>query len=208
MNTKVRQGFMVFLMSLGIPVHAHNLGSYGQVFPVIEEDIREVIMKRLHALQDTGALARHQQVIGQRIAEHAIRPKPLKLLPTNEPKTFRIDPSVWVSHDVWGPSGTLVAKAGMRINPFAHIQFSKTLFFFNADDSNQMKWVKKHHRDYKHVKFILTCGDIREASRRLGRVYFDVNGVLTRKLHIKNVPSVVNQDGLYWQIKEIGAHDV
>ncbi|MCW8400502.1 type-F conjugative transfer system protein TraW [Legionella sp. PATHC038] len=207
-NTRMRKGLMVLLMmSLYLHAHGQNLGSYGQVFPVIEEDIRHVIMKRLSIMQQTGELARHQHDIKQRIAEHAIRPKPLNLPSTVEPKTFCIDASVTVSRDVWTPDGMLLAKAGTQINPFQHIQFNKTLFFFNADDSNQMQWVRKHYRDYKQVKFILTGGDIRDASELLGRVYFDVNGVLIHKLHIKNVPSVVNQEGLYWQIKEIGAHD-
>jgi conjugal transfer pilus assembly protein TraW len=203
------QLFLAVLFGLGLS-HlgcAKNLGNYGQVFSILEEDIRDSIMKRLHSMDKTGELARVQHDMEQRIERHVVRPKPLGLTSTVEPKTFRIDPSVIVSRDVWAPDGTLVAKTGMHINPFQHIQFNKTLFFFNADDSNQMKWVKKHYRDYKQVKFILTGGDIRDASNLLGRVYFDVNGILTHKLHIKNVPSVVNQDGLYWQIKEVGAHD-
>ena len=205
------KGFLRFiLMGLGLILqtsHAKNLGHYGQVFPVIEEDIRQVIMKRLNAMQDNGELLRHQRDIEQRVAEHIIRPKPLTLTPTNTPKTFRIDPTVLVSHDVWTPNLTQVAKAGTRINPFQHIKFSKTLFFFNADDAKQIAWVKKHYSDYEHVKFILTGGDIRQAAELFGRIYFDVNGLITSQLHIRHVPSVVNQDGIFWKVREIGGND-
>ena len=207
-NTK---GVLIFILAslcTFIPVsHAKNIGHYGQVFPVIEEDIRQLIMKRLHAMQDNGELLRHQQAIDQRVAEHIIRPEPLHLTTTKTPKTFRINPTVLVSHDVWTPDGLLVAKKGMSINPFNHIKFTKTLFFFNADDANQVAWVKKHYGDYGHVKFILTGGDIREAAEHFGRIYFDLNGVITSRLHIKHVPSVVNQDGLFWKVTEIGAND-
>lgn len=201
-------GFILIGLSLHLPVsYAKNIGQYGQVFPVIEEDLRQVIMKRLDAMQQSGELAEHQRTIDKRVAEHIIRPKPLELTTTKTPKTFRIDPTVLVSHDVWMPNGTLVAQKGMPINPFNHIKFSKTLFFFNADDANQVAWVSKHYSDYAHVKFILTGGDIREAATRFGRIYFDLNGLITSRLQIKHVPSVVNQDGLFWKVIEIGVHD-
>jgi conjugal transfer pilus assembly protein TraW len=201
-------GLILMGLCLHLPVsHAKNIGQYGQVFPVIEEDLRQVIMKRLKKMEQSGELSRHQSDIDRRVAEHIIRPNPLKLAPTKKPKTFRIDPTALVSHDVWAPDGTLVARRGTSINPFSHIKFSKTLFFFNADDAHQVAWVKKHYRDYGHVKFILTGGDIREASELFGRIYFDLNGLITTQLHIRHVPSVVNQDGLYWKVEEIGVND-
>lgn len=188
-------------------VHAKNIGQYGQTFPVMEEDLRHVIMKRLKVMEDSGELLRHQETIQRRVAEQIIRPAPLSLTTTKTPKIFRIDPTVIVSHDVWTPDGTLVAKKGMSINPFSHIKFTKTLFFFNTDDAKQVAWVSKHYADYEHVKFILTGGDIQEAALRFGRIYFDLNGLITRKLHIAHVPSVVNQEGLFWKVKEIGEND-
>lgn len=208
LNTKGLLRFILMSLCLALSVsHAKNLGHYGQVFPVIEEDLRQVIMKRLKAMQQSGELAQHQRTINQRVARHIIRPKPLMLTPTKTPKTFRIDPTVWVSHDVWLPNGTQIAKKGMPINPFNHIKFSKTLFFFDADDAKQVAWVSTHYTDYSHVKFILTGGDIRKAAILFGRIYFDLNGVITSRLHIRHVPSVVNQDGLFWKVVEIGAND-
>lgn len=204
-------GFLIVaLMSLYVSspaVHAQNIGQYGQVFPVVEEDIRQWIMKRLHAMQDNGELLRHQKEIEQRVAKHIIRPTPLQLPTTKKPKTFRIDPSVVVSNDVWTPEGVLLAKKGMTMNPFNHVTFSKTLFFFNADDAKQVTWARKHYSDYGQVKFILTSGDIREAAIRFGRIYFDLNGLITSQLHVTHVPSVVNQDGLFWKVVEIGEDD-
>ena len=189
-------------------VFAKNVGQYGQVFPVIEEDIRQLIMRRLNLMQENGELAQVQRDLEQKAAHRAMRPKPLPFSPTITPKTFRVDPTVTVSQDLWLPNGSLIAKAGMRINPFEHIQFSKTLFFFNADDSRQVAWVKKHYTDFNHVKFILTGGDVRKGAKLFGRIYFDVDGLISTRLHIQHVPSIVNQEGLYWQIKEIGVDDV
>ncbi|MBA2650225.1 MAG: type-F conjugative transfer system protein TraW [Legionella sp.] len=188
--------------------HAKNIGQYGQVFPVVEADIRQVIMKRLKSMEQSGELAAHQRIIEQRVSAHIIRPKPLRLITTKTPKTYHFNPTVFVSQDVWAPDLTLLAQKGRAINPFSHIQFSKTLIFFNADDAKQVAWVKQHYTDYAYVKFILTGGDIRQAALQFGRIYFDLNGLITSQLHIAHVPSVVSQDGLVWKIVEIGADDV
>ena len=186
---------------------AANLGNYGDVFPVLEVDIREVIMSRLERLEASGALKHYQEEVQQRVARHIMRPEPLALPTTIEPKSFHVDPTVTVNEDIWAPNGLQVAHAGMKLNPFKHVSFSKTLFFFNGDDKHQVAWVKKHYQDYKHVKFILTGGDIRDGANLFGRIYFDLGGRLTQTLQIKHVPSVVNQDGLLWKIQEIGVND-
>lgn len=187
---------------------ARNLGQYGNVFPVIEEDIRKVIMARLSQMEKSGELSARQREVSQRVSEHIIRPKALSLTTTTAPKTFAVDPSIQVNQDLYTPNGTLIAKAGTRLNPFDVITFSKTLLFFNGDDKHQVAWVKKHYQEYKPVKLILTGGDIRDAASNFGRIYFDIEGRLTSQLHIQNVPSVVSQKGRVWAIREIGSNDV
>lgn len=198
------------LMGLSLVLNstmAANLGNYGDVFPVIEADIREVIMRRLEQMEASGELKHHEEEVQKRVAEHIIRPKALGLPTTISPKSFHVDPTVTVNQDIWAPNGVQVAHAGMKLNPFKHVSFSKTLFFFNGDDKHQVAWVKKHYKDYSHVRFILTGGDIRDAANLFGRIYFDLDGRLTETLQIKHVPSVVNQDGLLWKIQEIGVND-
>ena len=208
MNKGVGMMGLFMIMSATTATNASNLGHYGQVFPVIEEDVRVLIMKRLHSMEITGELTRHQREVEQRVAEHVLRPTPLTLTTTTKPEIFHVDPTVTVSHDVWTPDGVLVAKAGMRINPFAHVNLSKTLFFFNGDDKKQVAWVSLHYKEYTYVKFILTGGDIRDAANTFGRIYFDMGGALTTQLQVRHVPSVVYQEGLLWTVKEIGVNDV
>lgn len=210
MRLKTKGALSCLFAGLCLPLcvgHTKNIGQYGQMFPVIEEDIRQVIMRRLKEMQQNGELAQHQRIIEQRVAKHIIRPKPLSITTTKSPTTYRIDPTVRVSRDIKMPDGTLIAKKGTPINPFHRIKFSKTLFFFNADDAKQVAWVARHYSDYKQVKFILTGGDIQKAAMRFGRIYFDLNGLITTQLQIKHVPCVVNQDGLFWKVVEIGVHD-
>ncbi|WP_131744523.1 type-F conjugative transfer system protein TraW [Legionella bozemanae] len=196
------------LLMNGAPVYAKNLGNYGQLFPVIEQDIRQVIMAKLHRLEQTGALKEHQQRMVARVEEHVRRPKPLHLPTTTTPKTHELDPSIVVNQTLYTHDGTMIAKKGTHLNPFERVSFSKTLFFFNADDPKQLAWAKAHYKHFDQVKFILTGGDVKEASEVLGSVYFDLEGRLSRYFHLKHVPSVVSQKGLVWRIQEIGQHEL
>ena len=155
-------------------------------------------------MDKTGELARAQHDIQRRVSAHVLRPTPLNLPTTTTPKRFHVDPTVIVNHDIFTPEGLRVAQKGTRLNPFEHVAFSKSLFFFDADDKAQVAWAKAHYQEYQQVKFILTGGDIREAANELGRIYFDQGGVLTNQLQIKHVPTVVTQEGLRWKMVEVG----
>ncbi|STX46687.1 putative conjugative transfer protein TraW [Legionella hackeliae] len=86
--------------------------------------------------------------------------------------------------------------------------FLKHCFFFDADDPKQLAWAKAHYKHFDQVKFILTGGDVKEASEVLGSVYFDLEGRLSRYFHLKHVPSVASQKGLVWRIQEIGQYEL
>jgi len=186
---------------------AANIGVYGELFPVQEADIRHVILSRLQQMEQTGELKRHQEDVQRRVSQHILRPTPLALSTTRTPHSFLVNPETTVNQDIWAPNGIQIARRGTVLNPFAYITFSKTLLFFNGDDTQQVAWVQAHYQDYSHVKFILTGGDIRDAANRFGRIYFDIDGRLSARLQIKHVPSVVSQAGRQWRIQEIGVND-
>ncbi|KTD47446.1 putative conjugative transfer protein TraW [Legionella quinlivanii] len=200
---KKRAGFALSLFISVVSVHAQNLGNYGEVFPIIEEDIREVIMNKLHRMERSGELKEHQEQLISRVEAHVRRPNPLHLSTTKSPRVYEIDPSINVNQTLYTPDGVLIAKAGTRLNPFERTSFSKTLLFFNADDPKQMAWVHTHYKQYDFVKFILTGGDVRETSNLLGSIYFDLEGRLSSYFHLQHVPSIVRQKGVVWSIQEI-----
>lgn len=186
----------------GASVHADTVARFGGLFPVIETDIRLVIAEKLAALQQSGALEVLQKEAIARVEKQIERPKPSNIPTTTTPQQFYVDPSIEVNEDILGADGLLIAKKGTRINPFERIHFSKALIFINADDARQVDWVKREYRHYEQVKFILTGGSIRDAQALFGRVYFDLNGEFSAKLHINHVPSVVIQEGLQWKVTE------
>ncbi|KOO12726.1 conjugal transfer protein TraW, partial [Vibrio xuii] len=53
------------------------------------------------------------------------------------------------------------------------------------------------------IKWVLTGGSPNAVAERLNsRIYFDQQGDLSKKMHIKAVPSLVEQSGINWKVTE------
>lgn len=186
---------------------ASNLGNYGQVFAIKEVDIREVVMGRLSELKKAGQLEQLEAGIKDRVAKQVTRPTPSVVETLKKTQIHYVDPSVVIQKDIYSADGQLIAKKGTRVNPFTRINLSKVLVFINADDKNQVQYAKSLTSKYNNIKYVLTSGSIKEASRIFGRVYFDMHRGLTEKLNIFHVPAIAEQSGALWKITEVGLSD-
>ena len=104
-----------------------------------------------------------------------------------------------------GAHGELLFAAGTQANPLDIVSLSRHLLFFDARDARQ---VRRAHQLVAHyqgkVKPILTAGsylDLMKAWRV--PVYYDQQGLLTRRLGITQVPALVSQEGLRLRIDEL-----
>ena len=80
---------------------------------------------------------------------------------------------------------------------------SHNLLFFDGDDEDQKNFAKKKLQQGP-LKLILTKGAPLALLEELKiPVYFDQQGVLTKKLGIKHVPTLVSQEELRLRIEEI-----
>lgn len=201
---KLNRLSIVVLLAASCSLWANDLGQYGQVFPIIEQDIREVFLARLSEMARTGALARHEETMKERVKEHLLHPQRLHLTKGSASRSFLVDPSITLRQDLRLPDGRLIAASGTRINPFDYHALRKTLVFFDAEDPLQMAWIKKNRTTLGVHKLILTGGSIQDAAEALGQVYFDVQGALTGHFHIEHVPALVKQEGRSWRVQEIG----
>jgi len=206
-ENRKRSTLTVLAFMLPFCVMAKDFGTRGQVFPVKEQDFRVFIQNRLHSMQVTGELANYEKQAKARVAKHAYRPTPLKLGMQSDSTTRFVDPTIVLNRDITDQLGRVLVKAGTRVNPFKTVHLRETLIFFNGDDARQVNWVAHHYQEYHWVIFILTGGDIRDAAKRFGRIYFDQYGRLAQKLYIKHVPAVAQQDHLKWKVTTIGTKE-
>jgi conjugal transfer pilus assembly protein TraW len=201
--------FILFILLISlqpVTVRAANLGVYGQVYPIQEQDFLVFIHDRLKQMEKSGQLTTFKNQFIARVKAHVYRPTPVSgLTTTNHPKTFYDDPTFTVGQDIKDMNGNIIARKGTVVRPLSTITLHSVWLFFNADDSRQVEWalsMVKTHPD-RIVKFILVRGDISKAEKALnGRIYFDQEGLISKKLGLKHIPCVVEQQGDRLMIRE------
>jgi len=183
---------------------ARDLGIYGEVFPVVERSLLEVIKAKLQDLSDSGKLLDHQNAIVQKTKERLNRLEPVgNVHKTITPRSFAYDPSITVTEDLKDHEGNVFHRKGTKVNPLETRSLSAPLLFVDGDDETQVAWAIQQFKQTKvdaKPKVILVKGAPFELSEKLGfPVYFDQSGVLIKKFGIAQVPARVSQkDKILW----------
>ena len=198
-----RRSLLISLIVCG-GAHAADLGTWGDLYPITEPDMLTTIRERLGAMQESGELARQQDAFKERVIKNSLRPAPVKGLKlASEDTTHFIDPSFVVSQDIADHQGRVFAHKGTRLNPLSAVPFLQTLYFIDGDDPRQVAWMRQQQPATPLYKVILVNGDIRKSTNALDtRIYFDQEGVLSRKFALTAVPAKVTaaSDGLRLQV--------
>lgn len=208
---KFRKIITCALLILGLPAFAKNIGVYGQVYPITEPDILVFIHQRLEELQANGQLEKMQKQFTQNVIDHTLRPTPVAGVTTaSKSKIFYYDPTFTAPTNIFNQQGQLVVKAGTKVNPFDHITLKEVLLFINADDAEQVRWAKTEKEQFDLTKIILVQGNIKIASTddNLGRIYFDQDGTICKKLKITQVPALVMQSGKQLIIEQVPSNHI
>jgi len=183
-----------------------DLGSIGPTYPIGEANLLEFIAQRLRDKQASGELDRLQAQARERGIQDVRQPQPVAgLRTTQQPRTFYFDPSFTLDRNILDPQGHLMFAAGSRHNPLDVVSLSRHLLFFDARDARQVSRARELIQRYQgQVKAILTAGsylDLMKAWRT--PVYYDQQGVLTRRLGIAQVPALVSQEGKRLRVDEL-----
>ncbi|MHA3699942.1 type-F conjugative transfer system protein TraW [Yersinia enterocolitica] len=183
----------LFLLCLPLSVWAKDLGIWGEMYPIAEQDMLTTIQTRLKAMEASGELAQEQEAFKKRVIEHTLRPKPVEgLMLAQENTTHYIDPSLTVSEDLKDHNGQVFARKGQVINPLDSVSFNDTLYFIDGDNPEQVAWMKRQKPATLQYRIILVNGDVRETTQALdARIYFDQDGVLSRKFALTAIPARV-----------------
>lgn len=196
-------------LALALPtcgLRAADLGTLGPTYGIAEPHLLELIEQRLRDKERSGELKRLMQETQARGVESVKSPAPVAgLHATRTARTFYIDPSFTLERNIVDPEGRLLFPAGTRKNPLEVVSLSKRLLFFDARDRRQVAQAREliAHYDGK-VKPILTGGSYLDLMQTWQvPVYFDQQGILTRRLGIGQVPALVSQEGLKLRIDEV-----
>lgn len=173
---------------------------HGTIWPVLERNMAELLQQRAAGLNTPELQKRWQN----RAKQYYDRPGTVALPRTVKPRHFEYAPIAHAYQDIKDNEGNLVTHAGTRINVLKRLPFyHPELYFFNADDSAQMRYAKRIVVT-SDTRLILVGGSITDTQKALNqKVYFDQGGKLSSTFGIKQVPAHVYREGNVLQVHEI-----
>jgi conjugal transfer pilus assembly protein TraW len=173
-----------------------DLGVYGPVYEIQEQDALKWIENRLNELQTSGEIERTQERLKEKALASIHRPKSVKeLTRTTNPRQFERDLTVTVPQDIKDADGRIIHKAGTKINPLLALPTQKSLLFLDGDDETQIRWgLAEYKKRSELAKLVLVNGPVIELIKKHDvRFYFDQWGKLTQYFKIQQVPAIVEQ---------------
>ena len=185
---------------------AMDLGVIGPTYEISEPHLLQMIEQRLRAKERSGELGRLEAQVRERGIATVKNPPPVTgLRATETVRTFYFDPSFTLDRNILGPQGELLFAAGTRKNPLEVVSLSRHLLFFDARDPRQVGRARQLIALYQgRVKPILVGGAYLDLMQSWHLpVYYDQQGLLTRRLGTTQVPALVSQDGLRLRIDEL-----
>ncbi|WP_062343221.1 type-F conjugative transfer system protein TraW [Novosphingobium sp. CCH12-A3] len=182
----------------------HDLGRFGETWPVIEPDLLSMIAARLKAAQGSGQLDQLNRAFAARAEARVMNPTPVGgLSPATKSRSWTYDPAMTLSADIRDAKGVLIAARGTRINPLDLVTLPRMLLFVDGTSDSQVAWAQAQGDD-AHVSIILVAGSPFARMRALKRrVWFDQGGTLTARFGIAHTPVLVRQRGKALQVDEV-----
>jgi conjugal transfer pilus assembly protein TraW len=186
-------------------VAAQDLGVRGPLFEIEEPSLFEVIAEKYRALEASGEAARMKEQLRERTLAQVHRPKPVEGIGhTEEPRSWRFDPSITLARDIVLPDGRTLGRQGGTINPLDYTPMIQSLLFFDGDDEDQRAWARDLTLGDPRINPILVNGPVIDLSRDWKRqLFFDQGGMLTTRFGITQVPARVTRDGDHLLIEEV-----
>jgi len=197
------------VLAICAAAQAGDLGTIGPAYPVAEPHLLDFIRTRLQEKERSGELQKLVKDAQTRGAAAVTTPTPVAGVSAAQiARTFYVDPTFVLDRNILDDKGRLLFAAGTRKNPLEIVSLSKHLLFFDGRDRRQVARARDMITFYRArkipVKPILVGGsylDLMKAWR--APVYYDQQGLLTRRLGIGHVPALVTQEGLRLRIDEL-----
>lgn len=201
-----RAVLIVWLAAVPARGMATDLGSLGPTYAVAEQSFLAMIDDKLRARAASGELTRLMERAAGNARAAISTPKPVPGVSTcTRARSFFFDPSIALSENIVDSEGHLLFAAGTRKNPLEVVSLSRSLLFFDARDARQRSTAQRLLKERnERIKLILTGGSYLDLMRQWRKpVFYDQQGLLTRRLGIRQVPALVTQEGQRLRIDEM-----
>lgn len=141
-----------------------------------------------------------------------------ELSPATTSKVRKLDPSVVVPQDITGVDGSLIHKAGDRINPLDIRPFTQRLVIIDPSYEKQINFAKaqiENYGDKQNVVIILSEVDrqkgwdgFTEVQNKVGRAVYILKDDVRTRFSIDFTPSVVTAADRSFYIEEVAGESL
>ena len=194
------------LATLPAAAVAKDLGVRGATWPVAEPDLLAEIEARLGDMRRSGELDHLLDAARTRARQSLEEPAPVPgVAPARERTSRLVNPSIVVGQDIRGPGGALIAAAGTRIDPFAHMPLTRALLFVDGRREAEVAWALARPGP---AKIVLLAGRPLDLMRRHRRpFFFDLGGRLKRRFAVRATPTLIEREGAHLRLTEFPLDD-
>lgn len=201
MNFIRTAGSLLALIALTGIVYAKDLGVVGETYSIAEKDALREIEERARQIDWVKYFNKEKmEKVVRKFKPEDMTP----LMPAERNKTFTVDMTHTLEHDIPDGRGGILYPKGYMFNPLDYVAFPNTLVFINGADRRQVEWFKAsaYYKDHK-VMLLITDGTFQEISKELKRPVFYAKKEIVKRFRLKAVPSVVVQKDRNMEVKEI-----
>jgi conjugal transfer pilus assembly protein TraW len=188
------------VMALPSNAAIHDLGTFGQTYPVAEQDALKEIKGRV-------AQVDWSKIFSRKKMEKAVqnyRPDTPFLSRAREDAVKLVDMTYTLAFDIPDGKGGILYPKGYTFNPLDYVNFENTLVIINGDDPDQVAWfMGSDYAGEFDSMLLLTGGSYYELGKKLERPVFYVTADIIRRFQLGAVPSIVHQKGRYMEVREV-----
>lgn len=192
--------FLLLSQCFLLTANAQDLGVFGETFEIAEEDFLQHMMSKLQKMNQTGELKIAQKKVQEKVKESISHPQTVQgITETEKEREFKFDPTITVTQDLADHNGKIFVRAGEQFNPLDQVKMTPMLFI-DGENEKQISWALKkisEKKIFRHdfAKIVLVKGSPFDLQEKLDRpIYFDQQGLLTKKLGVEHVPAIVFQN--------------
>lgn len=176
-----------------------DAGTIGAVYPVAEPDA-------LAELEAAAAAVDWKAVLRKAVREsfkNYVPPDPAGLPRARADAVFLFDPAYTLDRDVRVGEGTGY-PAGFSYNPLDYAPLPGRIVVLDAADREQADWLAGSGllEDFR-TTVLITGGDALTLAAKLKRPVYYATARLAQRLGLRAVPSVVEQEGRFFRVREI-----
>lgn len=189
--------------------HSGNLGDFGRMSLPSEEDLGAQLADRVRHFDWKGYMNRQVDGFWRNLAMPTV-PHATKAV------TYRIDPTVTITHDIRTPDGLLIARAGTKANPLKVAPFDVELIVIDGSDPNQRTFARERARadlQAGHAIKVLSTTVPAKApdgwaawaawQSDVGSHLYAYLPAMAERMRLTGTPSIVTGDGLYVKVEQI-----